>query len=75
LANIFPHIYLKIKYFFLNHFKEEYSIEEIASISRELSFNDPFIVDQFDDALSRTGTKLDRNVELLIFNPLHCNKK
>jgi len=55
--------------------KEEYSIEEIASISRELSFNDPFIVDQFDDALERTGTKLDRNVELLIFNPLHCNKK
>jgi hypothetical protein len=50
--------------------KKEYSIEEIASISRELSFNDPFIVNKFDKAEERTGTPLDRNVELLVFNPL-----
>lgn len=54
--------------------EEEYSIEEIASISRELSFNDPFISDQFDQAENRTGTKLDRNIELLVFNPLCRNK-
>jgi metallophosphoesterase (TIGR03767 family) len=50
--------------------QEEYIISEIASISRELSYNDPFIVKKFDDAVERTGTRLDRNVELIIFNPL-----
>lgn len=50
--------------------EEEYTIEEIASISRELSYNDPFIVNLFDDGLMRTGTKYDRNTELLLFNPL-----
>jgi len=50
--------------------KEEYSIEEIASISRELSYNDVFIVNKFGNGENRTGTKLDRNVELLLFNPL-----
>ena len=51
-------------------YQEKYTIEEIASISRELSYNDPFIVDAFNDAVFRTGTPKDRNVELLIFNPL-----
>jgi len=50
--------------------KEKYSIEEIASISRELSYNDVFIVDEFDTGENRTGTPLDQNVELLLFNPL-----
>ena len=50
--------------------EEEYTIEEIASISRELSYNDSFIVDLFDEAENRTGTPADRNVELLLFNPL-----
>jgi metallophosphoesterase (TIGR03767 family) len=50
--------------------REAYTIEEMASINRELSFNDIFIVDKFDDAVQRTGTKFDRNTELLIFNPL-----
>ena len=53
-----------------SEYEEEYTIEEIASISRELSYNDPFIVNQFNDAEYRTGTPLDRNVELLLFNPL-----
>jgi len=53
--------------------KERYSIEEIASISRELSYNDPFIVKKFNDGLFRTGTPEDRNVELLIYNPLKRN--
>ena len=56
--------------------KEEYKIEEIASISRELSYNDVFIVNKFDDAEFRRGTPLDRNVELLLFNPLkRCKNK
>jgi len=46
----------------------------MASISRELSYNDPFIVNKFDDAENRTGTPKDRNVELLIYNPLKRNK-
>ena len=54
--------------------KEKYTIEEMASISRELSYNDPFIVNKFDDAENRTGTPKDRNVELLIYNPLKRNK-
>ena len=53
---------------------EEYTIEEMASISRELSYNDPFIVNEFNDGEFRRGTPLDRNVELLLFNPLkRCN--
>ncbi len=50
--------------------KETYTIPEIASISRELSFNDPFILKKFDNGVERRGTVLDRNVEILIFNPL-----
>ena len=56
--------------------KECYSISEIASISRELSYNDVFIVDKFDNAIERRGSILDRNVNLLIFNPLiRCYSK
>lgn len=43
----------------------EYSITEMASISRELAINDPF-----NDPKTRGGTPKDRNVELLINNPL-----
>ena len=50
--------------------QEDYTIEEMASISRELSYNDSFIVDLFDTGENRTGTPADRNVELLLFNPL-----
>ena len=50
--------------------KESYTIEEMASISRELALNDPFINPSFGDYVTRQGTPLDRNVELLIFNPL-----
>lgn len=50
--------------------KERYTIEEMASISRELSYNDIFIVPKFDDGVYRTGLPSDRNAELLIFNPL-----
>ncbi len=53
-----------------NRCEETYTIAEMASISRELSYNDKFIVDEFDDAVQRTGTPKDRNVELLLFNPL-----
>jgi metallophosphoesterase (TIGR03767 family) len=56
--------------------KESYTISEIASISRELSYNDVFIVDKFDNAIQRRGSVLDRNVNLLIFNPLlRCYSK
>lgn len=60
--------------------KEKYSIEEMASISRELALNDPFINPLFGDSVYREGTVLDRNVELIIPNPLlrckpeKCNK-
>ena len=54
--------------------REKYTIEEMASISRELSYNDPFIVNKFDDAENRTGTPKDRNAELLIYNPLKRKK-
>ena len=55
--------------------KEEYTIEEIASISRELSYNNFLLVDQATEGRNRTGTRLDRNTELLLFNPLkRCNK-
>jgi len=43
----------------------EYSITEMASISRSLSFNDPF-----NDPRTRGGTRKDKNVELIINNPL-----
>lgn len=49
----------------IKHCGDEYTITEMASISRELSFNDPF-----NDPRTRGGTKKDRNVELLINNPL-----
>jgi len=56
--------------------KEEYTIEEIASISRELAYNDPFITNKFGDGENRTGTRKDRNIELLIPNPLsRCKRK
>ena len=42
-----------------------YSITEMASISRTLAYNDPF-----NDAKSRKGLPKDRNVELIINNPL-----
>ncbi len=53
----------------------EYSIAEIASISRELSYNDKYIVVEYSENGNRTGTVLDRNVELLIPNPLYKNCK
>lgn len=54
--------------------KETYSISEMASISRELSLNDPFIVANFGEALERFGKPEDRNVELIIHNPLWKDK-
>jgi len=45
--------------------KKDYNITEIASISRELSYNDPF-----NDPRKRGGDPKDKNVELLINNPL-----
>lgn len=42
-----------------------YTITEMASISRSLSYNDPW-----NDPRTRGGTDKDRNVELLINNPL-----
>ena len=59
-----------------NREKETYTIPEMASISRELSYNDPYIVDEFDSGENRTGDKRDRNVELVLFNPLlRCKPK
>lgn len=54
--------------------QEKYNITEIASISRELSFNDPYVVNKFDEGEERSGTPLDRNVEIIIYNPLLRNK-
>ncbi len=48
----------------------KYSITEMASISRELSFND-----FFNDPRTRGGLPKDRNVELLINNPLIRDRK
>lgn len=42
-----------------------YTITEMASISRTLAYNDPF-----NDPKTREGTPKDRNVELVINNPL-----
>ena len=52
----------------VDHCGTKYSITEMASISRSLSFNDPF-----NDARTRGGLPKDRNVELLINNPLLRN--
>lgn len=52
---------------------DKYSTTEIASISRELSYNDVFIVNKFDDGENRSGTPLDRNVEIIMYNPLLRN--
>ena len=49
----------------VDHCGCEYTITEMASISRELAYNDPF-----NDPRTRGGTPEDRNVELLINNPL-----
>ena len=46
----------------------DYTITEMASISRELSYNNPY-----DDSKTRRGLPKDRNVELLINNPLLRN--
>jgi metallophosphoesterase (TIGR03767 family) len=55
--------------------EEKYSISEIASISRELSINDPFIVGGPSGFVYRFGTPCDRNVELIVPNPLTKNSK
>jgi len=49
----------------VNAMGPRYTITEMASISRELSFNDPF-----NDPKTRGGLPKDRNVELLINNPI-----
>jgi hypothetical protein len=41
----------------------------LASIARELSFNDPEAENGEDGWRDRRGTPLDRNVELLVANP------
>ena len=55
------------------NYTEEYSIEEMASISRELSYNNFVLVDTSNDGLARLGNPKDRNTELLLFNPLKRN--
>jgi len=52
----------------VNHKGSKYSLTEIASISRELSYNDPF-----NDPRTRGGLPKDRNVELVINNPICRN--
>ncbi len=52
----------------VDHHGNCYTITEMASISRELSYNDPF-----NDPRSRGGLPKDRNVELVINNPLLRN--
>jgi metallophosphoesterase (TIGR03767 family) len=49
----------------VDHHGDCYTLTEMASISRELSYNDPF-----NDPRTRGGTPEDRNVELIINNPL-----
>lgn len=44
-------------------------VSRLASIARELSFNDPQAENGEDGSPDRRGTKLDRNVELLVPNP------
>ena len=44
-------------------------MKRLASIARELSFNDPQAENGEDGFPDRRGTRLDRNVELLLPNP------
>jgi metallophosphoesterase (TIGR03767 family) len=44
-------------------------VTRLASIARELSFNDPQAENGEDGTRDRRGTRLDRNVELLVPNP------
>jgi metallophosphoesterase (TIGR03767 family) len=44
-------------------------VTRLASIARELSFNDPQAENGEDGTRDRRGTALDRNVELLVPNP------
>jgi hypothetical protein len=44
-------------------------VTRLASIARELSFNDPEAENGEDGTRDRRGTALDRNVELLVANP------
>ena len=44
-------------------------VEWLASIARELSYNDPQGENGRDGLADRRGTRADRNVELLIPNP------
>jgi len=44
-------------------------VTRLASIARELSFNDPHAENGEDGFPDRRGTSLDRNVELLVPNP------
>jgi hypothetical protein len=44
-------------------------VTRLASIARELSFNDPEAENGEDGTRDRRGTALDRNVELLVPNP------
>lgn len=56
---------IKVKKQCNGSYKSDYTITEMASISRELSYNDPF-----NEPRTRGGKPKDRNVELLINNPL-----
>lgn len=44
-------------------------VTRLASIARELAFNDPHVENGEDGFSDRRGTPLDRNVELLLRNP------
>jgi hypothetical protein len=44
-------------------------VAQLASISRELAFNDPQGQTGENGTADRRGTRLDRNVELVVRNP------
>jgi hypothetical protein len=44
-------------------------VTRLASIARELAFNDPQAENGEDGFADRRGTPLDRNVELLVPSP------
>jgi hypothetical protein len=44
-------------------------VSRLASIARELAFNNPDAENGEDGFADRRGTRLDRNVELIVRNP------
>ena len=44
-------------------------VSRLASIARELAFNDPHVEDGENGSPDRRGTRLDRNADLLVGNP------